>query len=179
LRDSLGERVSLPTAPGRRPKAVMESKPSGSRSGQDKPVRPQNPSSDSHISRPRERRVAVQRVTPFASARVAVCILLAVIPLLAGCGPEVVEDVTLMRKVAVALNKAKVDVAVHDVMARTDSSIAITLNATTEDMGSEARAQNAAKGIADLVFDQVPEVKKVSVFDGNDQIVDVLSRKTD
>ena len=137
------------------------------------------PLSDRRIPRPRERHLADRATGPFAFAALAACVLLAAIPLLAGCGPQVVDDPALMGKVAVVLAKAKVDGAVHDVVARTDGSISITLNATKQDIGDEAKALGAAKSISALVFKQVPEIKRVSVFDGNDEIIDILSPNGD
>jgi hypothetical protein len=98
---------------------------------------------------------------------------------LAGCGPQVVEDPALMGKVAVALAKAKVAGAVNDVVARSDGSITITLSATKEDIGNDAKALGAAKSISTLVFSQVPEVKRVSVLDGNGEIVDIITPNGD
>lgn len=91
--------------------------------------------------------------------------------------PSSTEAPNLAAVVRDALADQEINSYIHDVTATGDGSVIITLNVAKEDLGTDVQAGDAAQGIAGFVFSNVAGVSEVSVFDGNNKLVDIYTPK--
>lgn len=71
----------------------------------------------------------------------------------------------------------KGNAAIHDVRATTDGAVYVTLTITKADIGSDVKAEDTGRSLAELVMKSVPAVTNVTVFDGNRSMIDTWDRK--
>jgi hypothetical protein len=105
---------------------------------------------------------------------IALFVLMAVA---SGCGASTSDNPALAAKIQQAIASEGGGAAIHDVTADSDDHVIVTLLVRKEDMGGDVQAEDAGKAVAATVFHDIPEVSQVSVFDANNSMIDIYSRR--
>jgi len=87
------------------------------------------------------------------------------------------QDAELTREVQNAITAAGVEADIHDVTAGEDGMVFVTMNLTTEDIGSEVAAEDVARSLSTIIFSGVPGATSVDVQDGNRDQLGTFSRQ--
>lgn len=90
-------------------------------------------------------------------------------------GSSVKDNAALASQVESKLGEAGYSSMIHNATADSDNKVIVTLNVAKEDLGSDVQARDSARMIAGTVFSRLPNVKQVSVFDGNNKMIDIYT----